>query len=152
MTSKWLAWGASALVSSLVGCQRAPETEPRTAARTTVHAVESSQTKSTSPDDNCGLDDFPVSKSTKEILAAVPHDGTRSPNSMMQAKVAIDPEGRLTHLRVLRLAYPELPNSDAINQQAVDSIKRWRHAPTMLSGKPVAVCSDVSVTIDLGSE
>jgi len=153
MTSKWVVWGARALVvSAMVGCQRAPETEPRPAARTTVHALESSQTKSTSPDDDCGLDDFPVSKSTKEILATVPHNTARSPNSMMQAKVAIDPEGRVTHLRVLRLAYPELPNSDAINQQAVDSIKRWRYAPTMLSGKAVAVCSDVSVTIDLGSE
>jgi outer membrane biosynthesis protein TonB len=70
----------------------------------------------------------------------------------MQAKVSIDPAGRVTHLRVLRLAYPELPRSDAVNQQAVDSIKRWRYAPTTLSGKPVAVCSDVSVIIDFGSE
>jgi hypothetical protein len=116
MTSKWLAWGARALVvSGLVGCQRKPAIESQPAARTTVRAVESSQTRGTSPDDICGLDDFPVSKSTKEILAAVPHNAARSQSSMMQAKVAIDPEGRVTHLRVLRLAYPELPSSNAIN-------------------------------------
>jgi outer membrane biosynthesis protein TonB len=70
----------------------------------------------------------------------------------MLAKVAIDPEGRVTHLRVLRLAYPEAPNSDAINEQAVDSIKRWHYTPATVAGKPVAVCSDVAVTIDLGTD
>jgi outer membrane biosynthesis protein TonB len=67
----------------------------------------------------------------------------------MVAKVAVNPEGRVTHLRVIRLAWPKLPNSRAINRQAVDSIKRWRYAPTIYDGKPVAVCSDVSVTVDL---
>ncbi|MGD0013643.1 MAG: energy transducer TonB [Bryobacteraceae bacterium] len=62
--------------------------------------------------------------------------------------MAIDPEGRVTHLRVLRLAYPEASNADAINGQAVDSIKRWHYSPTIVAGKPVAVCSDVAVTID----
>jgi outer membrane biosynthesis protein TonB len=69
---------------------------------------------------------------------------------MMLVKVAIDPEGRVTHLRVLRLAYPEASSADAINEQAVDSIKRWHYAPTTVAGKPVAVCSDVAVNIDLG--
>jgi hypothetical protein len=117
-----------------------------------VQTAESSQSKSISADDNCGLSAFPVSKSTLEILAAVPRDGTRPPNSMMRAKLAIDPEGRVTHLRVLRLAYPKAPNSDAINEQAVDSIKRWHYAPTTIDGKPVAVCSDVGVTIDPGQD
>jgi hypothetical protein len=90
-----------------------------------------------------------VSKSTEEILAAVPPDNARRPNQMMSAKVAIDAEGRVTHLRVLRLAWPELPNSHTINTQAVDSIKRWHHAPTIVGGTPVTVCSDAGVTVDL---
>ena len=152
MTKKLLVRGALALVlTSLVGLG-APQTEPQPAACTTVHAVESCQNKRTSPDDKCGLEDFPVSNSTKEILAAVPPGTALPPNSMMQAKVAIDPEGKVTHLRVLRLAYPQLLDSHAINQQAVDSIKRRHFAPTMLSGKLVAVCGEVSVTIDFGSE
>ncbi len=68
---------------------------------------------------------------------------------MMLAKVAIDPEGRVTHLRVLRPAHPEASNTEAINEQAVDSIKRLHQAPTIVAGKPVDVCSDVSVVIDL---
>jgi hypothetical protein len=90
-----------------------------------------------------------VSKSTKEILDAVPRDGAQPPNQMMLAKIAINAEGRVTHLRVLRLAWPKLPNSEAINEQAVDSIRRWHQAPTTVSGKPVAVCSEVGVTVDL---
>jgi hypothetical protein len=117
-----------------------------------MNAVESSLSESASADDNCGLTAFPVFKSAQEILAAVPRDGARSPNSMMRAKVAIDTEGRVTHLRVLRLAYPEVPNSAAINAQTIDSIKRWRYAPTTVNGKPVPVCSDVSVTIDLAQD
>jgi outer membrane biosynthesis protein TonB len=67
----------------------------------------------------------------------------------MLAKVAVNSEGRVTNLRVIRLAWPKLPNSRAINREAVDSIKSRRYAPTIYDGKPVAVCSDVSVTVDL---
>jgi hypothetical protein len=55
----------------------------------------------------------------------------------------------VTHLRVLRLAHPELPNAAVLNEQAVDSIKGWRYTPTRIAGKPVRVCSDVDVIIDL---
>ncbi|MGA2435736.1 MAG: hypothetical protein ABSG25_10665 [Bryobacteraceae bacterium] len=66
----------------------------------------------------------------------------------MLVRVAIDPEGRITHLRVLRSAYPEAADSMAINAQVVDSIKRWHYAPTIIASKPVAVCSDVTVIVD----
>ncbi len=134
-------------LATLVGCRTAPKREgQQRAAQMTVNTT--SQAK-TAPSDNCGLGDFPVSKSTEGILAAVPPDNARRPNQMMSAKVAIDAEGRVTHLRVLRLAWPELPNSHTINTQAVDSIKRWHYAPTIVGGTPVVVCSDVSVTVDL---
>jgi len=41
----------------------------------------------------------------------------------MLAKIAIDRDGRLTHVRVLRTAYSKVPNANAINAQAVDLIK-----------------------------
>jgi hypothetical protein len=97
----------------------------------------------------CGLDDFPVSKSTDEIFAAVPRDIAVPRNQMMVAKVAVNSEGRVTHLHVIRLAWPQLPNSRAINRQAVDSIKGWHYTPTIYGGKPVAVRIDVGVTVDL---
>jgi hypothetical protein len=147
-------WPAGALrvavLALLASCQAAPQPASRAmpAARTTPASLEPSQTNSIPAVDDCGLAAYPVSRSTQEILAAVPPGGTRS-NSMMLAKVALDAEGRVTHLRVLRLAHPDAPNAAAINEQAVDSIKRWRYAPTKVAGKPVPVCSDVGVTIDL---
>jgi hypothetical protein len=125
-----------------------PESQRTPAAKTTVHAVQPSQSNSTPAVDDCGLTAFPVSMSAKEILAAVPRSAAPR-NPTMFAKIEIDPEGKVTHLRVLRLAHPELPNAAAINEQAVDSIKRWRYAPTRIAGKPVSVCSDVDVIIDL---
>ena len=67
----------------------------------------------------------------------------------MLAKVAIDRQGRISHLRVLSLAYPELANNTAINAQAVEWIKRMKHAPVIIAGEPVVVCSNITVTIDL---
>jgi Gram-negative bacterial TonB protein C-terminal len=143
-----------AVLAILAGCKAGPRPElPRMpVARTAVQTVEPSRSNSTPAVDDCGLTAYPVSRSTQEILAAVPRGGARPPNSMMLVKVAIDPEGRVTHLRVLRLAHPEASNADAINEQAVDSIKRWHYAPTTVAGKPVAVCSDIAVNIDLGIE
>jgi len=69
----------------------------------------------------------------------------------MLAKIGIDARGKITHLRVLRLAYPEAPFSEEINEKAVDSIKRWHYTPALYDGTPVTTCSDVSVTIDLGN-
>ena len=120
------------------------------AAWTTPSALKPSQSNTTPASDDCGLTAYPVSKPTKEILADAPRGGPQ-PNSSMLAKIAIDAQGKITHLRVLRLAYPEAPFSEEINEQSIDSIKQWHYAPTLYDGKPVAVCSDVSVTIDLGN-
>lgn len=147
----WLArWTLALVLTVVVGCRTAPKHEEQSRTpQITLSKAESSPSRSTKSYENCGLDDFPVSKSTDEILAAVPRDVAAPPNQMMVAKVAVNSEGRVTHLRVIRLAWPKLHNSQAINRQAVDSIKRWRYAPTIYEGKPVAVCSDVSVTVDL---
>lgn len=132
-----------------VGCQTRQPKEQQPAVRTTVSTVESPPPRvASSAGDNCGLDEFPAAKPTREILAAVPRHVARRNNGMV-AKVAIDPTGRVTHLRVLQLAWPDLQNSRAINEQAVESIKTRHYAPTIVSGKPVAVCSDVSVIVDL---
>jgi hypothetical protein len=139
-----------AVLAVIAGCQAAPkpESQPMPMARTTPPVFEPSESNSTPADDDCGLTGFPVSMSAKEILAAVPRGGV-SRNSTMFAKIEIDPEGKVTHLRVLRLWHPGLPNAAVINEQTVDSIKRWRYAPTRIAGKPVPVCTDVSVIIDL---
>src|SRR5215470_9157662 len=115
-----------------LGCSRRLPNQPKheeqsRAPQIRLRTAELSPSRTTSSDDSCGLEDFPASKPTQEILAAASRDGTRPPNQDMVAKVAVSAEGRVTHLRVLRLAWPKLPNSYAINEQAVDSIKGWRY-------------------------
>ena len=151
MTRVWLTKVPLVLVPVVVvGCQTGPRREEQSrVSQTALSTTESSPSRGTLSDDSCGLDDFPASKSTQEILAAASRDAARPPNHMMIAKVAINPEGTVTHLRVMRLAWPKLPNSYAINELAVNSIKKHRYTPTIVGGKPVAVCSEVSVTVDL---
>jgi len=132
------------------GCKTAPhrELQPVSPAAETQTVLKTSQTNTTPANDDCGISAFPVSLSAKEMIAAVP-PSEPSQNSGMFARIQINPEGKITHLRVLRLAYPKLPNSTAMNEQAVNNIKHWSYAPTKFDGKPVFVCSDVTVTIDL---
>ncbi len=134
----------------IAGCRTAPKPESRqgSALPRAQSSLEPLQKSSTPAIADCGLGAYPESIPTQEILAAVPRS-IAPPNSSMLAKVEIDSEGKVTHLRVMRLAWADAPNAMALNKQAVDSIKRGRYAPTKVAGEPVSVCSDVDVTIDL---
>ena len=99
--------------------------------------------------EDCWLTEYPVSRSNREILADVPRDSKKPPNFSMLAKVAIDKDGKITHLRVLRLGHSNAPNWKEINNSVLNDVKRWHYKPTMYQGKPVAVCRDVSVIVHL---
>jgi len=99
-------------------------------------------------EDNCGLGGFPITRETKDLVADAPRDSAGANGSLL-AKVAIGPDGQVTHLRVLRLAYPHARNAYEINARAVEAIKGWPYSPTVVDGRAVAVCSDVSVRVDL---
>ncbi len=116
-----------------------------------VRGMSPSQTNVAPAVDDCGLAASPVSRSTHDMLADLRKEDPWPDSSNMVAKVEIDPEGKITHLRVLHLAYPKAPADlrTRINTQAVESLKGWHFKPAVFSGKPVTVCSDVSVTIDL---
>jgi hypothetical protein len=63
------------VLAVLVGRRTAPKREEQSRdIQITLRTAESSPSGSTQSDDDCGLDDFPVSKLTDEILAAVSRD------------------------------------------------------------------------------
>jgi hypothetical protein len=101
-----------------------------------------------SASEDCGLTTYPISRSNEEILADVPRD-PKSRFGDLVAKLAIDKNGKITHLRVLRLAHPNAPNWKGINESALDSVRNFHYKPAIYKGKPVAVCSDVSWIVDL---
>ncbi len=151
LRASWLAGALCVgMLAILAGCKTTPrpESERMPAAKSLAPTLKPSQSNTTPASDDCGLTAYPVSRSTKEILAEVPR-GSSKPSSSLFAKIAIDPQEKITHLRVLSLAHPEASFSEEINEKAVDDIKRSHYSPTLYDGKPVAVCSDVSVIIDL---
>ena len=96
---------------------------------------------------SCGLEGFPVSRPIGQMLADASRTVTGEDSKMM-ARVEVDAGGKITHLKVLRLAYPDAKNTEAINTRGVDAIKGWRYTPTLMHGQPVIVCSDVIVALD----
>jgi hypothetical protein len=138
------------MIVALAGCQEAPRPQSHIAAKAAVEEIRTTP-KAIAPevDDDCGLRGYPVSRSTEEIVADGLQKGARSKEYGMLVKVAIDSKGNITHLRVLRPAFPDASNTTAINSQVIDSMKKRHYSPTVVGGKAVAVCSDVSVTVDL---
>jgi hypothetical protein len=136
---------------ALAGCQAAPQSQSSASPHTATAVPEMKSTQQTvAPQVNdCGIAAFPVSMSTQQIVADGLQNGARSGGQGMLVKVAIDPNGNITHLRVLRPAYPDAANTVAINTQVVDSMKRRHYTPRPVDGKPVATCADVSVNVDL---
>jgi len=67
----------------------------------------------------------------------------------MLAKIAIDKDGKITHLRLLRLAHSNTPNWKEMNESVLTDLREKRFKPTFYQGKQVDACSDVSVVVDL---
>ena len=146
------AWTYSALTIGffilIAGCKSAPTPERNSKAPRIVSQSEHTEQNQNLATEDCGLIKYPISRSNQEILADVPRD-PKKPSYDMLAKIAIDKDGKITHLRVLRLAHSNAPNWMEINETALASIKQRESKPTLYQGKPVAVCSDVSVIVDL---
>lgn len=138
---------AFGLISVLAGCYSSPAPERKQSAPKI--ALRPDQPSESSASEDCGLAEYPASRSNQEILAGVPHESKTPHNSEMLAKITIDKDGKITHIRVLQLAHSNAPNWKEINDSALNDIKRWHYKPTFYQGKPVAVCTDVDVTIDL---
>lgn len=97
---------------------------------------------------DCNLDSYPVSKSAHDMILDAQKNATATGDGLL-VKVVIDEKGNITHLRILRLAFPTAPNTVALNEQAIDSVKKWHYKPTIFKGEPVSVCTEMAVNIDL---
>ncbi|HJZ63435.1 MAG TPA: hypothetical protein VKD70_03890 [Candidatus Acidoferrum sp.] len=145
----WARLGFLAGIFMLIaGCKSAPTPERNSPTANIALPPEHTEPVENSADEDCGLKDYPVSRSNREILADVRRDA-RKPSYAMLAKIAIDKEGKITHLRVLRLAHSNASIWMEINDSALNDIKRWYSKPTFYHGRPVPICSDVVVTVDL---
>jgi hypothetical protein len=133
-------------IAILAGCGARTEVAAGSASRLGP-GVKSLQSHVSPDNGGCGIENYPASRSAEQMVADAPRDGS-SQDARMLARVAIDAQGKVTYLKVVRLAYTGNPNEVAINARAVDAIKGWRYTPTMMHGQPVGVCSDVVVTME----
>ena len=138
-----------ALLSFLVGCHSSPTRQGNPPEPKPVLKLDHTEPGESSASKDCGLTNYPVSRPNWEVLADVPPDAKEPTNSSMLAKLAIDKGGKVTHVRVLRLAHPNAPNWKEINIRTLQDIEHRNYKPTLYQGKPVVVCADVDVTIDL---
>jgi hypothetical protein len=140
------------LCVTLTDCRRASEKAPAVAATqpaqndVTPAPKQHDTVPASGYGDDCGLADYPVSRSTRDLIADAARD--HSKRGRLQAKALIDPEGKITHLRVTSVYAPDTPDTFKINAPAIERIKQWRYKPTMPDGKPVSVCSMIDVNID----
>ena len=146
-------WACSALTVGLfalsAGCNSAPSPERNSSTpRVTLQSQHTEPVENSTAED-CGLTNYPVSRSNLEMLADVRREDKEPPNSSMLAKIALDKDGKITHIRVLRLAHSNAPNWKEINDSALNDIKRGHYKPAVNQGKPLAACADVDLTIDL---
>jgi len=97
---------------------------------------------------DCGLGAYPVNRPNKKILADAPL--AARPSSSLLAKLQLGPDGQVTHLRVLRRAYPEAPKAaEPLNLKAIQDLKDRHFPPATVAGQPVVACVEIAVTIDL---
>jgi hypothetical protein len=136
------------LASVLVSCSADSDRATRSQVRNAVATLSTTLQETAIPQDDCGLAAYPASRSNENILADAPRSGR--PTSSMMAKVRVDAGGRVTHLRLIRRAYPEAPKvGDGVTLKAIQELKERRFDVASGEGMARPQCVDVTTTIDL---
>lgn len=137
-----------ATASLLTSCSQGSEEDTHIQRRPAPSVAPSAAPATITAEDDCGLGAYSASRTNREILADAPVAG--SPTSSMLAKVRVDAGGRVTHLRLVRRAYPEAPPlAEAITLKAIQDLKDRHFSRAAAAGRPGPQCMDIAVTIDL---
>jgi hypothetical protein len=78
----------------------------------------------------------------EQILADAPKDA-RKPTGVPEARMIVDSDGKITHLRFIRLS-----SADSVNRRAFDFVTKQHYQPTVVKGQQVSVCTTMSITVD----
>jgi hypothetical protein len=89
-----------------------------------------------------GIDAYPLPRTYEQILADAPKE-TRKPTGLLEARMIVDSDGKITHLRFIRLS-----SVDTVNKRAFDFVTKQQYKPTVVEGKQVSVCATMSINVD----
>jgi hypothetical protein len=78
----------------------------------------------------------------KQILADAPKEA-RKPTGALEARMIVNPDGKITHLRFIRLS-----SLDSVNKGAFDFVTKQHYKPTVVEGQQVSVCTTMSINVD----
>ena len=103
--------------------QRRPEINVHNAAppEPQVSFADGMPTARNEPDVCFGLDAYPLPRTYEQILADAPKQ-TRKPTGVLEARMAVGPDGNITHLRFMRLS-----SVDSINKYAVEHLTKQHY-------------------------
>ena len=110
-------------LAMFAGCKQTPRKRVEAVKQSVAAApapakVEPPKVDSTARTDEAGacpaLDAYPLPRSYEQILADAPR-GARKPTGALEAQLAIDADGNITHLRFTRLS-----SLDSVNRYAVE--------------------------------
>ncbi len=93
-------------------------------------------------DATCGLSAYPFPQSFEQALADAASPA-RKRTSSVQVQMAVDRNGRITHLRYLSLS-----TDDEVNRLAFDSLARQQFRPVTIHGEQVAACTTEMVRVE----
>jgi hypothetical protein len=92
-------------------------------------------------DSSCGLEAYPWPRPYERAMADAPR-GSRRSVAQVNAEMAIDSNGNITHLRFTRLS-----SLDSVNRSVFGDLKKQHYKPTVLNGERVSVCSTANVLV-----
>ena len=140
--------------ATIVGCRRAPRTHreikqestsdhdgalPRRPEASYVIGTPIAQSE---PDTCAGLDAYPLPRTYEQILANAPKEA-RKPTGMLEARMIIGPDGKITHLQFVRLS-----SLDSVNKRALEFVRNQHYKPAIMNGERVPVCSTMLINVD----
>jgi hypothetical protein len=149
MTARGIIITVAVIAATTGACRQAPQRGPeikqeRTYVRPGPEASSDggAQAARNEPDICAGLNAYPLPRTFEQILADAPKEA-RKPTGLLEARMIVDSDGKITHLRFIRLS-----SVDAVNKRAFDFVKKQHYKPSVVEGKQVSVCTTMSINVD----
>jgi Gram-negative bacterial TonB protein C-terminal len=142
------------VAATLAGCGQAPQRRAEVKKENTSNrkvppprapeaSFEAGSASAKNQADVCAdLEVYPLPRTYAQILADVPKEA-RKPTGHLEARMLIDPDGNISHIRFMRLS-----SVDSINKHAFDFVTKQHYKPTVVDGQRVSVCTSMSINID----
>jgi hypothetical protein len=154
VTARGIIIVAAVVVSTTGACRQAPRSRAEIKKESTyirnatappgpeASSAGGMQAATKEPDICAGLDAYPLPRTYEQILADAPK-GAQRPTGLLEARMIVNSDGKVTHLRFMRLS-----SVDSVNKRAFDFVTKQHYKPVVVEGQQISVCMRMSINID----